>query len=181
MEKVRIKILLFINLLSLIGYYEFPPLYSLFAKGLNISPSFIGILWGYYTFVIALFVLIMGKIENRLPKKVVLVFGFLLYSLGSFAFLFVHNVESLILVFGLNALGAGFALPAYKTLYSFNQDKGRESEEWSWVDSGNMFAASIGSFIGGIVIGIYGFSGIFFTMGIIQGIAFLIAFIEFLL
>ena len=39
-----------------------------------------------------------------------------------------------------------------------------------------MFAAALGSALGGIIVGIYGFRGIFITMAIIQAVAALVAY-----
>ncbi len=103
------------------------------------------------------------------------VLGYFIYAIGAISFLFVHNEKSLIVVLLLNALGAGVTLPAYKTLFAKNEVRGRESEQWSWLDAGNMFAAAIGAGIGGIIIGSFGFKGIFVTMAAIQLVAALIA------
>jgi MFS family permease len=79
-------------------------------------------------------------------------------------------------VLALNALGSGITLPAYKTMFAKNESRGRESEQWSWLDAGNMFAAAIGAGIGGLIIGVYGFRGLFITMATIQILAALVAY-----
>jgi MFS family permease len=87
----------------------------------------------------------------------------------------VHNEKSLILVLIFNSFGAGVTLPAYKTMFAKSQTKGKESEQWSWHDAGNMFAASIGAGIGGLIIGTFGFRGLFIAMATIQATAAVIA------
>jgi len=175
-KQKRLKILLFINLFSLTGFYVFAPLYSLFAHGFELSPKTISLIWSGYSLATAFFILLMGKIENRRKKGRLVVIGYFIYSLGALGFLLVNNEKSLILVLLVNALGAGITLPAYKTMFSKNEEKGRESEQWSWLDAGNMFAAAIGAGIGGLIIGIYGFKGLFITMATIQLVAAFIAY-----
>lgn len=167
----RLKWLLLINLFSLTGYYVFTPFYALFAHNLGITPKYIGFIWGGYSLATAVFLLFFGKYENRRIKETAIIIGYCMYIIGGLLFLRVHNVKELVIVLGINALGAGITLPAYKALFAQSQDKGRESEEWSWLDGGNMFAAALGSAIGGLVIGIFGFSGLFVTMAAIQFLA----------
>jgi len=102
--------------------------------------------------------------------------GYFIYALGALSFLLVHSEKSLILVLAFNALGAGVTLPAYKTMFAKSETRGKESEQWSWLDAGNMFAAAIGAGIGGLIIGVFGFKGLFITMASIQTIAALVAY-----
>jgi MFS family permease len=113
----------------------------------------------------------MGKIENKMKKGKMIVIGYFVYAIGALSFLLVHDEKSLIIVLLINALGAGITLPAYKTMFAKYETKGKESEQWSWLDAGNMFAAAIGAGIGGLIIGAFGFHGLFITMAIIQTLA----------
>ena len=176
MKRKRLNILLTIYLASQVGYYAFAPLYALFAHNLDVTPRDIGLLWAVYSFASAIFILIFGRLENHMRKESAIIIGYILYAAGSIAFLMVNDQRSLIFVLLLNALAAGITLPAYKTLYAKNQDRGKESEEWSWSDAGNMFASAIGAAIGGLIIGVFGFKGLFIAMAVIQGVAAMIAY-----
>ena len=113
--------------------------------------------------------------REQFQQKKVLILGYFLYSLGSFSFLLANNITSLILILIFNALISGLVFPAYKTVFGKSEDKGRESEEWAWFDSSTMLASAVGAGLGGVVIGVFGFTGLFITMGTIQFIAALIA------
>lgn len=176
MKQKRLKFLLFVNLFSLAGYYTFAPLYALFAHSFGLSPKTISFIWGGYSLVTALFILLMGKIENKMKKGRMVVFGYFIYAIGALSFLMVHSEKSLIVVLMLNALGAGVTLPAYKTMFAKSEAKGKESEQWSWLDAGNMFAAAIGAGVGGFIIGAFGFHGLFITMASIQIVAAFVAY-----
>jgi MFS family permease len=175
-KQKRLKYLLFVNLFSLVGYNTFMPLYALFAHGFTIDPKTISLIWGGYSLLTACFILLFGKYENRRRKGKLVVAGYFLYACGALLFLTVHDKTSLELVLACNALGAGVTLPAYKTLFARNEVRGRESEQWSWLDAGNMFAAAIGGAFGGLIIGIFGFQGIFIAMATIQLLAALVAY-----
>jgi len=176
MKQKRLKFLLLVNLFSLAGYYTFAPLYALFAHGFGLDPKLISLIWGGYSLVTALFILSMGKIENKMKKGKMIVLGYFIYAIGALSFLLVHNEQSLIIVLILNAIGAGVTLPAYKTMFAKSEARGKESEQWSWLDAGNMFAAALGAGIGGLVIGAFGFRGLFITMATIQTVAAFVAY-----
>jgi DHA1 family bicyclomycin/chloramphenicol resistance-like MFS transporter len=176
MKQKQLKFLLFVNLFSLVGYYTFAPLYALFAHSFGLTPKTISLIWGGYSLLTAVFILLMGKIENKMKKGRMVVLGYFIYALGALSFLLVHDGKSLIIVLALNALGAGVTLPAYKTMFAKSESKGKESEQWSWLDAGNMFAAAIGAGIGGLIIGAFGFHGLFITMATIQILAAFVAY-----
>jgi len=67
-------------------------------------------------------------------------------------------------------------MPAHKTLFAKNESRGKESEQWSWLDAGSMFAAAAGSALGGLLIGAFGFHGIFVAMAGIQFVAAVVAY-----
>jgi DHA1 family bicyclomycin/chloramphenicol resistance-like MFS transporter len=163
-----INYLLFVYLASQVGYYVFAPLYAIFARNFGLAPKSISFIWGFYSLSAALFILIFGKLENNMKKGKMIVFGYIILATASISLLFVHNAKSLVIVLFISALGTGISMPAYKTIYAKNEKKGKESQQWSWLDAGNMFAGAIGAGIGGLIVGIYGFHGLFITMACIQ-------------
>ncbi|MGH7234046.1 MAG: MFS transporter [Candidatus Saccharimonadales bacterium] len=171
----KLRLLLYIYIFSQVGFYIFSPLYALFAKSINITPRYIGFIWSAYSFLTAIFILIFGKFENHRRKEKFIKVGVYLYPIADLLFLTVHSAQGLLFVLAINALGAGITFPALKTMFARNQNRGKESEEWSWMDSSNMFAGAVGAAIGGVVISIYGFSGLFITMAIVQFLAATIA------
>lgn len=171
-----LRYLLFVDLFSLAGYYTFAPLYALYAHTFAISPKNISLIWGGYSLLMALFILFFGKYENQKSKGRLVVAGYFIYACGALLFLVVHNTRSLELVLACNALGAGVTLPAYKTLFAKNESRGKESEQWSWLDAGNMLASAAGAALGGVIVGEFGFRGIFITMASIQFIAAIVAY-----
>ena len=68
MKQKQLKYLLFVNLFSLAGFYTFVPLYALFAHSFGLEPKTISLIWGGYSLITALFILLMGKIENNMKK-----------------------------------------------------------------------------------------------------------------
>lgn len=175
-KQVNLRYLLYVNFISLIGFYVYAPLYALFAQSLEINPQTIAYVWSGYSGLLALSVLFFGKLENRRSKGRMLVLGYFGCAVGALLFLAVQNQTSLMLVLAFNALASGMTLPAYKTLFAKNEARGRESEQWSWLDAGTMFSAAVGSALGGLIIAQYGFEGIFIAMAVLQLAAAVIAY-----
>ncbi len=170
---------MFVYLLSQVAFYSFAPLYAIFASDLGLNLKSISFIWSAYSLLTALFILLMGKLENKEKKGRMIVFGYLFYSLGSLSFLLVDSATTLLLALAISAFGAGIAFPAYKTMFAQNESKGKESEQWAWLDAGNMFAASIGAGVGGLIVATFGFDGLFLSMAAIQFIAAAVAYRQF--
>ena len=172
MRKQKILKRLVLADIVIVGSYQlFSPFYALFAEQLGASIKQTGLIWAVSSLTTAFALLFFGKLENNFNKKKIVVYGFFAYSLGAFAFLLVNNLAMLIAVLMFNSLVSGFTLPAYKTIFTKLQDHGKETEEWSWLDAGNMIAMSIGAAIGGFVLSTFGFNGIFILIGTLQALA----------
>lgn len=176
MKRKRIKFLLLVYLLTQISFYSFAPLYALFATDLQITARSISLIWGGYSLLTATLILVMGKLENRERKGRLLTYGYVLYAIASAGLLIVDSAQTLMIVFAINSIAAGITFPAYKTLFAKNERRGNESEQWAWLDASNMFAAAIGAGIGGILIGSFGFNGLFYFMLIANTLAAIVAY-----
>ena len=181
MKHKQLKFLLLVFLLSQVAFYTFAPLYALYASNLGLTPQKLSFIWSGYSLMTAFFILLMGKLENKRKKGRMIFLGYIIYALGSLTFLAVTNEVTLFLALSINSLGAGVTFPAYKTMFAKNESKGKESEQWGWLDAGNMLAAAVGAAIGGVIIGSFGFNGLFISMAGIQFVAALIAFKKFYL
>lgn len=177
MKQKQLKILLFVFLISQVAFYSFAPLYALFAIDIDsLSPSRISYIWSGYSLLTAIFILIMGFLENKEKKGKMISIGYALFGLGSLLLLNVDTELDLIIALSVSALAAGITFPAYKTMFAKRESRGRESEQWAWLDASNMFAAAIGAAIGGLIIGYYGFDKLFIAMASLQLLAAIISF-----
>ncbi len=179
MKQKRLAFLLFVYLLSQVAFYSFAPLYAIFASDLGLDLKTISFIWSAYSLLSAIFILLMGRLENKEKKGRMIVFGYMAYTIGSLSFLLVDSAATLLLALAISAFGAGIAFPAYKTMFAKNESKGKESEQWAWLDAGNMFAAAVGAGAGGLIVAIFGFNGLFLSMASIQLIATIVAYQQF--
>lgn len=176
MKQKKIKFLLGVFLLNQIAFYSFAPLYAIFARNLGATTKTVALIWSASSLLTALLIVIIGRFENRLNKGKMITFGYLIYTISSIFLLFADSKETLFVALAIGALGGGVTFPAYKTMFAKNESRGRESEEWAWLDASNMLAASAGAAIGGFIVAAFGFEGLFITMASIQFIATLVAY-----
>src|SRR5688572_28667617 len=164
LKQKQLRFLLFVYLLSQVAFYSFAPLYALFAQDLNLDLKSISFIWSGYSLLTAVFILLMGKLENKQQKGRMILLGFLLFAVSSLFLLTVSSRETLMLALGINALASGITFPAYKTMFAKSETKGKESEQWAWLDAGNMLSSAVGASAGGIIVATFGFQGLFMSM-----------------
>lgn len=168
----KIKYLLFAGYLNLFAFAFFTPLFALFVGKLSANPADVGIAWGVNLYAAALMIIISGRYEDRIKsKEKMVVAGYFLMAAGAAAYLLVHTMAELYLVQLFNAVGVGLLTPAWRTLYSKKEDKGRETLEWSLADGGARFFGATGAVIGGFILKYSSFMTIFVMIAAIQLIA----------
>jgi predicted MFS family arabinose efflux permease len=176
MVNQKIKYLLFANYLNFFAFAFFTPLFALFVTGLNPNPAVVGIAWGVNMYAAGAMILLFGRYENRIKNQEKLVVtGFFIMAVAFAGYILVDNLTELFLVQLINAVGLGMATPAWRTLYSKDEDKGRETVEWSFVDGGNRFFVATGAIAGGLILKYGSFQLLFAVMATIQLIAALVS------
>ena len=167
--KSEIKILLIASYLNVFAYGLFSPLYAVFVQGFDENLLTISNSLGVYALFQGLVMMIFGRIEDRFKnKRPIVVLGYFLLSLGALSFAFVTSVTQLYIALTINAIAYGIILPAWKAIYSQAEDKGKEAQEWSLFDGGNLVLASLAAFAGGYLVLILGFKTLFLLVFVIQ-------------
>lgn len=165
----QIKILLLCSYLNVFAYALFSPLYAIFVQKLDSNLFVISSSWGVYALFQGVVMIIFGKVEDRLTdKRPMIVAGYFLLAIGAVSFAFITTITQLYLVQAINAVANGILLPAWKSVYSKAQDKGKEAQEWSLFDGGNLILVSIAAFTGGYLVTKVGFTNLFFIIFFVQ-------------
>lgn len=167
--KLSLRVLLVSNFLNTLSNALFFPLYAVYVEKIDSSVLAISGTLGWYTFLIGVTILLAGKYEDKLKnKELVIVIGYSLLVFGYLLFLLVKSIWALYLVQTINAVGIGIVAPAWKALYSKQEDKGCEAKEWSFFDGGNMLIAGFATIVGGLIIKLSGFSVLILLMAGLQ-------------
>ena len=173
MLNLKIRYLLISNYLNLFAFSFFSPLYALFVVGLGGNAKIVGLSAGVGAYATALMILLFGRFENtRRHKEKLVVLGYFWLAAGAASYMLVTHIWQLFVVQIFNAIGAGMLSPALKTVYASWEDKGKETQEWSFWDGGNAIFMATGAILGGFLLSaLGGFKSLFALIGLIQLIA----------
>lgn len=152
------------------------PLFTVFALQVGGDILSITWVWGVYLLSMGVFVIIIGKLTDRIRNKAPLVLaGYLLNALFTFAYLWVDTPEKLLFV----QLGLGLALalcaPGWSALYDRYSGSGKR-DGWVWgLSSGyEKIATGFGVIVGGYIVAATSFQTLFICMGSLQLVACLV-------
>ena len=111
-------------------------------------------------------------LDSRAGEKddyYVILFGTSLVTIYLFGFLFVHSVGGLALLQIIVGMGDAMIFSAYYAVFSHHIDKDSEGFEWSMLSVGGLtISVAIGTFLGGVVAGKFGFETLFISAGLIN-------------
>ena len=131
--------------------------------------------WAVYTFFIGVLMLLTGRLEDKLNRRVMFVFGRFLNFVGMTGYLFVTDIYQLLIVQGI--LGASLAImnPSFTAIYQKSIDRGRESSEWAYWEGTINIVLAFAAMVGGFIVTTFGFRVMFVFMSASSFVALLVA------
>ncbi len=128
--------------------------------------------WAIYLIVTGVLYIIVGRIADaRFDKAKIMVLGYALNALFTFAFLFVTKTSQLFIVQAGLAVAAAFATPTWNALYAQYEDKNHDIWQWGVAGGEASIITGIAILLGGMIVNYLSFEILFFLMGIIQTVA----------
>lgn len=153
------------------------PMYALYGISIGASIGVIGASWGLYNLVGGVTNVISGRLVdgvNRTGKIISL--GYFITLIALLLFLRVKVPSQLFLVQAIHGLGVGIYMPAWKLLYTRNEDKKRVSSEWGIFDGGNMISMAIAATAAGLLVERWSYKVLFLSTFAFYTVAFIISF-----
>jgi MFS family permease len=168
----KIKILLYGGSLWYLGEGMLGPLFAVFTQRIGGDILVISWAWAAYLIVTGLLTILVGKWSDRYySKEKLMIVGYALNALFTFAYLLVNSPASLLLVqIGLG-IASAFAVPTWEALYARHEDKKHDGLEWGLSGAAARIIPGIAILIGGFVVTYYSFTMLFIIMGSMQVIA----------
>jgi len=111
------RLFLILSLLFALGSFSYSFL-LIYAKTLGFKVSFVPVLYLIFTAVAALFSLPFGRLSDRIGRKPVLAFSYILWGLVSLCFIFSRSHAAIVLAFVLYGLHKAALDPVQKTFVS---------------------------------------------------------------
>jgi predicted MFS family arabinose efflux permease len=166
------KILLLASSLWFFGEGLFTPLFAIFSE--KIGGDLLDITWALSLYMVLTGILYMlfGKLLRKSKhKELVLVIGYLLNTVFTFCYIFIHNNKQLLLLqIGL-AISEALSTPIWDALFAKYLDTSDDSLFWGIAGGHSQLVSGIAIAVGGLVIYYFSFDTLFIIMGCIQALA----------
>ena len=148
------------------------PLYAIFAE--KVGGDILDITWAWSAYLVCTGVcyILVGKIFNKRGYKVqMMVFGYSLNAVLTFAYLFVSNPLQLFIVQAGLGVAEAIGTPLWDSLYASNLSEEHDTYAWGLSSGQSQIVAGAAFAVGGLLTNYFSFDVLFVTMGIIQIIA----------
>jgi MFS family permease len=168
MVSSRIRILLYGSNIWYFGEGMLGPLFAVFAE--RIGGSILDISWAWATYLVftGIFVMFVGKISDGRSKEKLMVLGYALNALFTFAYLLVSSPVHLFMVQAGLGIASALAIPTWSALYSSSGSRKQKGYEWGLVTGEARILTAAGMVLGGFIASYLGFPTLFIIMGIVQ-------------
>lgn len=118
-----------------------------------------------YSVAVGVFIILVGRVSDRLNKKWITVFGLFLAAVGNFGYLFIsHPYQLFILQIIFAVSGACLAAP-FSTLFTKYIQKEKEGFQWALEGGGTRIIIGLSVLMGTFIVHYSGFSTLFILMG----------------
>lgn len=163
-----IKALLFADIIWFFGEGMLGPLFAIFAERIGGDILEITGAWATYLIVSGILIVFVGRISDKINKRKLVFYGYILNALLTFGYLLVDTPLKLLFIQAGLGLAAALATPTWDALYSEHGTKTKDGTEWGLADGVSQLFTGIAIIIGGFVVTYLSFTTLFITMGIIQ-------------
>ncbi len=166
------KILLLASSLWYFGEGLFGPLFAVFAEKVGGDIMDITWAWSLYLIVTGISYVAIGKIFNRTKwKSKLIVIGYALNTIFTFAYLLVDNTTSLLFVQVGLGLAEAISTPAWDASFASELEDTNDTFLWGIANGQSFFVSGIAIAIGGAIANYISFNALFIMMGCIQLLA----------
>lgn len=173
--RVRIFRVLFVSVFAvMLGLGIVAPLMPLFAESLGATGLWLGIIFSGFSLTRALFTPLVGKISDRVGRKLFITLGLFFYSLFSFSYTLAGDVYTLTGVRLLHGLASAMVIPIAMAYVGETTEKGREGEVMGTFGISLFLGMGSGPVIGGFLNDAFGMDANFYALAGLTGAGFLL-------
>ena len=175
MEKRQWFALFFSAFSAMLGLGIISPLLPTFAEELGASGLWIGVIFAGFAISRAVFMPVVGNISDKIGRKIFVVSGLLLLSVVSFLYLLADNEYVLTVVRLIHGIGAAMVIPVVMAYAGEFAEEGKEGASMGLVTMVFYLGIAAGPLLGGVLHHTLGFNAVFYGMGFLSAVAFLVA------
>ena len=166
------KILIIASSLWYFGEGLFGPLFAVYAEKMGGDILDITWAWAAYLFVTGICYVLVGKlVNNSIYKNQVMLTGYGLNALLTFAYIFVYDTKTLFLVQVGLGIAEALSTPIWDSLFASNLEDTENTFHWGLATGHPHVISGIAIAIGGLIAHYLSFNTLFIFMGCIQLLA----------
>jgi MFS family permease len=148
------------------------PLFAVFAQRVGGDILEITWAWSVYLIVSGVLTVLVGKFADKYSKEGIMLFGYALNALMTFAYILVGTPFELFLVQVGLGVASALATPTWDALYDeYSGDGSKDGALWGMADGLPKIVMGVAVVIGGFIVTASSFTVLFITMGVIQVVA----------
>jgi MFS family permease len=166
------RVLLYGSTIWYFGEGMLGPIFGVFTQRVGGSILDISWLWAAYLIASGVCTIFVGKLSDaRISKEKLLIAGYTLNTLFTFAYLVASTPQRLLIVqLGLG-LASALATPTWDALYTRHHDKAHSGFVWGLAGGQAELVTGLAVIAGGLLATYFSFTLLFLTMGIVQALA----------
>ncbi|RLI79973.1 MFS transporter [Archaeoglobales archaeon] len=158
----------------MIGLGIVVPLLPFYAESLGASGIWIGAIFSGFSLARAIFMPIIGKMSDKRGRKAFIVFGLLIYTLISLAYVAANSVYSLTLVRIVHGFASAMVIPIAMAYIADLSPEGEEGRHMGTFTVSLFLGMGFGPLLGGIIKDLAGMEAVFLSMAVFSSISLII-------
>ena len=150
---------------SMLGVGIVAPLLPLYAEDMGATGIWLGIIFGGFSISRAIVMPIMGRLSDRVGRKLILGAGLFAYSVISLGYLWANTVGVLSLVRFLHGISAGMIMPIAQAYVGDIVPEGEEGKWMGYANAAFFTGFGCGPLMGGVLTEHFGMDVAFSWVG----------------
>ncbi len=170
-----LKVLFLSNSLLVFASALLGPLYAIFVTGIDAKILSVSFSWFAFLASAIFFIYLVGKYGDKIKEKeYMLLGGYIVRAIVWIFFIFVSNIQELIILQILLGIGEALGNPSFDAIFAVHLDKEKHVADFSAWKMIEKIAIASGTLIGGVIVSAFGFTPLFIIMSSAAFISFLI-------
>ncbi len=173
MKKINSKVQNLLNGSNIwyLGEGMFGPLLAVFSERIGGDILDISAAWSIFLVISGIISILVGKLSDKYDKRKIMVAGYWLNALMTFAYIFVSNPLELFIVQAGLGIASALSTPTWDALLDEYSTESEDGIVWGLAEGLPNIVTGIAIIIGGFLITYSSFTALFFVMGSIQTVA----------
>ena len=161
---------------SMLGIGFILPILPLYAKGMDATGIWVGLIFVSFSISRTVLMPICGRLSDRWGRKVFICPGLLAFALVSIGYVWAAGLHELLVVRLLHGCAAGMLLPIAQAYVGDLIPRGQEGTWMGYFNAAFFLGFGFGPLMGGVLTDSFGVDATFYGMGILNLLAFFLAF-----